>query len=128
MEWNLLAFDSDFKMLLECFLHGIQWMVDTANTNGDRSSLVLMWSKRERSSLGFVEIAVDCNSLDFPGIQVIPLLGMDLVYSLQYMERATSGHAGEIESCVEETMNWRYCWRAGVMSRNEGKDREKLFV
>ena len=23
MEWNLLAFDSDFKMSLECFLHGI---------------------------------------------------------------------------------------------------------
>ena len=41
---------------------------------------------------------------------------------------ATIRHADRIESCVEETMNWRYCWRAGVMSRNEGKDREKLFV
>ena len=128
MGWNLLAFDSDFKMSLECFLHGIQWMVDTANTNGDRSSLVLMQYKHERLPFGFVEIAIDCNSLDFPGIQVIPLLGMDLVYSLQYMERATSGHAGEIESCVEETMNWRYCWRAGVMSRDEREEEEKLFV
>ena len=103
-------------------------MVDTANTNGDRSSLVLMWSKRERSSLGFVEIAIDCNSLDFPGIQVIPLLGMNLVYSLLHMERATSRHADGTESCVEETMNWRYCWRAGVMSRDEREEEEKLFV
>ena len=128
MEWNLLAFDSDFKMSLECFLHGIQWMVDTANTNGDRSSLVLMWSKHERLSLGFVEIAVDCNSLDFPGIQVIPLLERDLVYSLSHMERTTSENADGIESYVEETMNWRYCWRAGVMSRDEREEEEKLFV
>ena len=29
---------------------------------------------------------------------------------------------------VKETMNWRYCWRAGVMSRNEGKKKEELLV
>ena len=29
---------------------------------------------------------------------------------------------------MKETMNWRYCWRAGVMSRNEGGEEEELFV
>ena len=29
---------------------------------------------------------------------------------------------------VKETMNWRYCWRAGVMSRNEGEGGKGLFV
>ena len=29
---------------------------------------------------------------------------------------------------MKETMNWKYCWRAGVMSRNEGVDEEELFV
>ena len=29
---------------------------------------------------------------------------------------------------VKETMNWRYCCRAGVMSRNEGKKKEGLLV
>ena len=29
---------------------------------------------------------------------------------------------------VKETMNWRYCWRAGVMSRNEREEREGLLV
>ena len=29
---------------------------------------------------------------------------------------------------VKETMNWRYCWRAGVMSRNEGEEEEELLV
>ena len=33
-----------------------------------------------------------------------------------------------LEWCVKETMNWRYCWRAGVMSRNEGKKKEELLV
>ena len=32
------------------------------------------------------------------------------------------------EFCVKETINWRYCWRAGVMSRNEGEEEEGLFV
>ena len=33
------------------------------------------------------------------------------------------------ESCVEERGKERYCWRAGVMSRNEGEEEgEKLFV
>ena len=32
------------------------------------------------------------------------------------------------ELCVKETINWRYCWRAGVMSRNEGGEGEELFV
>ena len=32
------------------------------------------------------------------------------------------------ESCVEERGKERYCWRAGVMSRNEGEEEETLFV
>ena len=29
---------------------------------------------------------------------------------------------------VKETMNWRYCWRAGVISRNEREEGEELLV
>ena len=32
------------------------------------------------------------------------------------------------ESCVEERGEERYCWRAGVMSRNEGEKEETLLV
>ena len=32
------------------------------------------------------------------------------------------------ESCVEERGNLRYCWRAGVMSRNEGGEELELLV
>ena len=32
------------------------------------------------------------------------------------------------ESCVEERGYLRYCWRAGVISRNEREEEEKLFV
>ena len=32
------------------------------------------------------------------------------------------------ESCVEERGKERYCWRAGVISRNEGEEGEILFV
>ena len=32
------------------------------------------------------------------------------------------------ESCVKERGEERYCRRAGVMSRNEGKEGEELFV
>ena len=32
------------------------------------------------------------------------------------------------ESCVEERGKERYCWRAGVMSRNEGGEEETLLV
>ena len=32
------------------------------------------------------------------------------------------------ESCVKERGKERYCWRAGVMSRNEGEEGETLFV
>ena len=34
----------------------------------------------------------------------------------------------ELTISVKETINWRYCWRAGVMSRNEGGEGEELFV
>ena len=34
----------------------------------------------------------------------------------------------ENEKCVKETMNWRYCCRAGVMSGNEEEDEMKLLV
>ena len=29
---------------------------------------------------------------------------------------------------MKETMNWRYSWRAGVMSRSEGEEEMKLLV
>ena len=32
------------------------------------------------------------------------------------------------ESCVKERGEERYCWRAGVMSRNEREEEETLFV
>ena len=32
------------------------------------------------------------------------------------------------ESCVKERGEERYCWRAGVMSRNEGEEGEELLV
>ena len=32
------------------------------------------------------------------------------------------------ESCVKERGKERYCWRAGVMSRNEEEEEEKLLV
>ena len=32
------------------------------------------------------------------------------------------------ESCVKEREKERYCWRAGVMSRNEGDEEEELLV
>ena len=105
MEWNLLAFDSDFKMSLECFLHGIQWMVDTVHSNGDHSALVLKWYKHERLSLGTAVTTIDQDVLDYSSIAAILLLERDLVYSLSHMERTTSEHADGIESCVEETMN-----------------------
>ena len=41
---------------------------------------------------------------------------------------AMANYIGELKMCVKETMNWRYCWRAGVMSRNEGKKKEELLV
>ena len=34
----------------------------------------------------------------------------------------------DAESCVKERGEERYCWRAGVMSRNEGEEGEELFV
>ena len=34
----------------------------------------------------------------------------------------------DTESCVEERGYLRYCWRAGVMSRDEGEEEERLFV
>ena len=32
------------------------------------------------------------------------------------------------ESCMKEREKERYCWRAGVISRNEGEKEETLFV
>ena len=34
----------------------------------------------------------------------------------------------EDEECVKERGEERYCWRAGVMSRNEGEERETLLI
>ena len=128
MEWNLLAFDSDFKMSLECFLHGIYCKVDVVHSNRDRWALVLKWYKQDGLSLGTAVTTIDYDVLDYYSIVAILLLERDLVYSLSHMERTTSENADGIESYVEETMNWRYCWRAGVMSRNEGKKKEELLV
>ena len=33
-----------------------------------------------------------------------------------------------VERFVEERGKERYCWRAGVMSRDEGEEEEELFV
>ena len=33
-----------------------------------------------------------------------------------------------VELRVEETINPKYCWRAGEMSRNEGEEEEELLV
>ena len=41
---------------------------------------------------------------------------------MSHLERIDS------ESCVEERGEERYCWRAGVMSRNEGDEGETLLV
>ena len=32
------------------------------------------------------------------------------------------------ESCVKERGEERYCWRTGVISKNEGEEEEELFV
>ena len=32
------------------------------------------------------------------------------------------------ESCVKERGKERHCWRAGVISRNEGEEEEELLV
>ena len=34
----------------------------------------------------------------------------------------------DTESCVKERGYLTYCWRAGVMSRNEGEEEEELLV
>ena len=34
----------------------------------------------------------------------------------------------EDEECVKERGKERYCWREGVMSRNEGEERETLLI
>ena len=35
---------------------------------------------------------------------------------------------GSDEGCVKERGKERYCWRARVISRNEGEEGEELFV
>ena len=45
-----------------------------------------------------------------------------------YEVRMTRLERMDGESCVEERGKERYCWRAGVMSRNEGEEEERLFV
>ena len=45
-----------------------------------------------------------------------------------YEVRMTHLERMDGESCVEERGKERYCWRAGVMSRNEGEEEERLFV
>ena len=45
-----------------------------------------------------------------------------------YEVRMTHLERIDAKSCVEERGEERYCWRAGVMSRNEGEKEETLFV
>ena len=54
-----------------------------------------------------------------------------------WMRREIDGGEGEayregdergFEWCVKEREKERYCWRAEVMSRNEGGEEEELFV
>ena len=55
---------------------------------------------------------------------------MGLPVSLGDMLCITGGanENGMDEECVKEREDERYCWRAGVMSRNEGEKEETLFV
>ena len=45
-----------------------------------------------------------------------------------YEMRITHLERTDGESCVKERGKERYCWRAGVMSRNEGEEEEGLLV
>ena len=45
-----------------------------------------------------------------------------------YEVRMTHLERTDGESCVEERGKKRYCWRAGVMSRNDGEEGEGLLV
>ena len=49
-------------------------------------------------------------------------LGRDRVVTVKICER------GLLMNGVKERGKERYCWRAGVMSRNEGGEEEELFV
>ena len=77
--------------------------------NGARSGEVMEWHIFTHSSIG------NCGSVwcdDREGYEV----------------RMTRLERFDGESCVEERGEERYCWRAGVMSRNEGGEEEKLLV
>ena len=45
-----------------------------------------------------------------------------------YEVRMTRLERMDGESCVEERGEKWYCWRVGVISRNEGEEEEELFV
>ena len=45
-----------------------------------------------------------------------------------YEMRMTRLERTDGESCMKERGYLRNCWRAGVMSRNEGEEEEELFV
>ena len=49
-------------------------MVDSANTNGDRSSLVLKWYKQDGLSLGTAVTTIDYDVLDYYSIVAILFL------------------------------------------------------
>ena len=51
------------------------------------------------------------------------MLGVQIIIEL--LKGETDCENGE---CVKERREERYCWRAGVMSRNEGEEGEALFV
>ena len=52
------------------------------------------------------------------------------VLGVRIVNESLKGETGceNREWCVEERGKERYCWRAGVMSRNEGEEEEELFV
>ena len=77
--------------------------------NGARSGEVLEWHILPHSSIG------NCRSVwcdDKEGYEM----------RITHLERIDG------ESCVKERGEERYCWRAGVMSRNEGEEEAELLV
>ena len=58
------------------------------------------------------------------GVEVVCFEGGEVMKGVLLTER----EGCMAEGCVKETINSRYCWRAGVMSRNEGEEGEELLV
>ena len=67
------------------------------------------------------------------GIDPRTVLHSDVFVCHEWRRRCTKGRIrsrvnGLEERCVKEGGKERYCWRAGVMSRDEKEEEEELFV